>query len=76
MTFRVVSLTQTPRVAELLPVLEKRTFELLACMERRQAESAKGCVDMTDTLYHWSHDFMVSYRGIVRPAKKTDTCVG
>lgn len=53
-------LQKTLRVAELLPVLEERTFELLACMERRQAESAKGCVDMTDTFYHWSHDFMVS----------------
>ncbi|KIP04469.1 hypothetical protein PHLGIDRAFT_193285 [Phlebiopsis gigantea 11061_1 CR5-6] len=45
-------------VSQLLPVLEKRTYDLLQCMERRQAESPDGSIDLTECFYHWSYDFM------------------
>ena len=49
-------------IQQLVPVLEKRTWELMQCFERRQAE--RGVVDVTEAFYHWAHDFMVSRRHI------------
>ena len=45
----------------LVPQMERRTVELLACMERRQLESKTGYVDLADAMYHWAHDFMVRH---------------
>ncbi|KAI0648784.1 cytochrome P450 [Trametes meyenii] len=43
---------------ELIPALEKRTWELMQCLERRQAQSDNGLVDLTLSIAHWSYDFM------------------
>lgn len=47
------------RLAQLVPSLEQRTWELLQCFERRQARYG-GVVDVPEALYHWSHDLTVS----------------
>lgn len=44
---------------ELMPPLEKRTWELMRCLERRQSQSADGAVDLGTAIAHWSYDFMV-----------------
>ncbi|KAM5544703.1 hypothetical protein V8D89_001601 [Ganoderma adspersum] len=38
--------------------LERRTMQLLNTLERRQAETEKGFLDLSETMYHWAHDFM------------------
>lgn len=47
------------RIAHLVPSLEKRTTELIDCLEERQKASADGTVDFSECVLHWSHDFMV-----------------
>ncbi len=45
----------------LVPQLERRTVELLMCMERRQLESKTAYVNLAETMYHWAHDVMVRH---------------
>ncbi|KAJ8463955.1 hypothetical protein ONZ51_g9915 [Trametes cubensis] len=45
-------------IAGLIPQLDRRTWELMQTLERRQAQSARGAVNLAETMYHWSHDFM------------------
>ncbi|GJE88926.1 cytochrome P450 [Phanerochaete sordida] len=45
-------------VEQLAPFIERRTFELLNCIQRRQAESRDGSVNLADCFYHWSYDLM------------------
>ncbi|KAJ7149971.1 cytochrome P450 [Mycena filopes] len=45
-----------PSIANFLPVLEKRTTELLHCLERRQKESPDGYFDISKALSHWAYD--------------------
>ncbi|EJF56220.1 cytochrome P450 [Dichomitus squalens LYAD-421 SS1] len=42
-------------LAQLVPSLEQRTWELLQCLERRQSGNG-GWVDIPEAFYHWSHD--------------------
>ncbi|KAI0636113.1 cytochrome P450 [Trametes polyzona] len=44
-------------LAQLTPALEKRTWEVMRCIERRQAANG-GYVNVPEAFYHWSHDFM------------------
>ena len=34
-------------------------MQLLKTMERRQSESRDGFLELSKTMYHWAHDFMV-----------------
>ncbi|KAI0788191.1 cytochrome P450 [Fomes fomentarius] len=43
---------------ELMPLLEKRTWELMQCLERRQSQSTDGAVDLGMAIAHWSYDSM------------------
>ncbi|KAI1783613.1 cytochrome P450 [Ganoderma leucocontextum] len=45
-------------LADLTPLLERRTVQLLKTMERRQSETRAGFLDLYETMYHWSYDFM------------------
>ncbi|CDO77817.1 hypothetical protein BN946_scf184722.g9 [Trametes cinnabarina] len=45
-------------IAGLLPQLERRTWELVQCIEMRQSQSSNGVVDLATCLYQWAHDFM------------------
>ncbi|KAJ8486823.1 hypothetical protein ONZ51_g4573 [Trametes cubensis] len=45
-------------VAGLIPQLDRRTWELIQTLARRQAEDPRGTVSLAETMYHWSHDFM------------------
>ncbi|EIW57872.1 cytochrome P450 [Trametes versicolor FP-101664 SS1] len=45
-------------IAGLIPQLERRTWELVQCFERRQEASQDKTVNFPETMYHWSHDFM------------------
>ena len=47
------------RLAPLIPQFERRTWELLRCLERRQGEAKDGFVNLAEAMYHWAHDFMV-----------------
>ena len=42
-----------------MPALERRTNELVRCIERRQAESETGLVDLKEALSHWAFDYTV-----------------
>ncbi|KAJ3018977.1 hypothetical protein NUW54_g201 [Trametes sanguinea] len=44
--------------ASLLPQLDRRTWELIQCLEARQSQSPDGVVDLANCSYHWAHDFM------------------
>ena len=56
----VPSLNSASRsLAKIAPFLEQRTFELIECLERRQAASPAKGVDLEECLFHWSYDFMV-----------------
>ncbi|KAI0833790.1 cytochrome P450 [Trametes gibbosa] len=44
-------------LAQLAPALEKRTWQVMRCIERRQAAN-NGYVNLPEAFYHWSHDFM------------------
>ena len=46
-------------IADLVPQLERRTVQLLKTLERRQAATEKGFLDLSEAMYHWAHDFMV-----------------
>ncbi|KAI0037701.1 cytochrome P450 [Auriscalpium vulgare] len=52
------SLFSAAGVAQLYPVLEKRTWELMHCLERRQSLSDTGTLNLTECFYHWSYDLM------------------
>ncbi|TFK91285.1 cytochrome P450 [Polyporus arcularius HHB13444] len=43
---------------ELIPALERRTWHLMQCLERRQSQSPDGLVDLSLAVAHWSYDFM------------------
>ncbi|KAI9056790.1 cytochrome P450 [Trametes sanguinea] len=45
-------------VAGLLPQLDRRTWELIQCLEVRQSQDSHGAVNLATCLYHWAHDFM------------------
>ncbi|GJE88938.1 cytochrome P450 [Phanerochaete sordida] len=45
-------------LAQLTPFLERRTFQLLECLKRRQAKNPDQGVNLEECLYHWSYDFM------------------
>ena len=45
-------------MGQLFPALERRTWQLFECLERRQKEGG-GYLNIGDAFYHWSHDFMV-----------------
>ncbi|GJE99885.1 cytochrome P450 [Phanerochaete sordida] len=45
-------------MAQLAPYIERRTWQLLACLERRQAASADKSVNLADAFYHMSYDLM------------------
>ena len=42
-----------------MPNLERRTIELLQCMQRRQLESETGFLDIKEIFSHWAFDFTV-----------------
>ncbi|KAJ7364505.1 cytochrome P450 [Mycena albidolilacea] len=44
-------------IANYIPVLEKRTWQLMHCIERRQAHSADGYLDLSQAFCHWAYDF-------------------
>ncbi|KAI0706338.1 cytochrome P450 [Earliella scabrosa] len=44
--------------AELLVPLERRVWELMQCLEGRQAQGSDGYVDFGLAIAHWSYDFM------------------
>ncbi|KAI8969884.1 cytochrome P450 [Trametes punicea] len=46
------------RCLGLIPQLDRRTWELIGTLERRQSQNPEGVVNLVDTMYHWSHDFM------------------
>ncbi|KAI0046870.1 cytochrome P450 [Auriscalpium vulgare] len=52
------SLFSAAGVAQLYPVLENRTWELMHCLERRQSLSDTGTLNLTECFYHWSYDLM------------------
>ncbi|KAF8590792.1 cytochrome P450 [Ramaria rubella] len=43
-------------MANYFPPLERRTWQLLKCIERRTGED--GIVELSRCLFHWSYDFM------------------
>ncbi|KAL1949719.1 hypothetical protein VTO73DRAFT_8600 [Trametes versicolor] len=45
-------------IAGLIPQLERRTWELVQCLERRQGASQNKTINLPEAMYHWSHDFM------------------
>ncbi|KAJ7872327.1 cytochrome P450 [Mycena olivaceomarginata] len=47
-------------IANFIPHLENRTWELLNCIERRQEASPDGCINMAKAYSHWAYDFTVS----------------
>lgn len=49
---------RTHSMVQLGPYIERRTFQLLDCLERRQAQSADKSVNLADAFYHWSYDLM------------------
>ena len=48
------------RLAQLTPFLERRTFQLVECLEQRQANDPNQGVNLEECLFHWSYDFMVT----------------
>ncbi|KAI0759687.1 cytochrome P450 [Trametes elegans] len=42
-------------VSYLTPALERRTWQLMQCIERRQS-AGDGFVDLAEAFYHWSYD--------------------
>lgn len=46
-------------VNHFFPPLERRTWELMACLERRQGPGKDALVDLATTMTHWAYDFMV-----------------
>ncbi|KAI0741404.1 cytochrome P450 [Daedaleopsis nitida] len=42
---------------QLIPTLEQRTWEVMECIERRQA-AGNGFIEMVEIMYHVSYDFM------------------
>ncbi|KAJ7436884.1 cytochrome P450 [Mycena galericulata] len=44
-------------IANYIPALEQRTWELMHCIERRQAASGDGYLDLSKALCHWAYDF-------------------
>ncbi|KAF9812176.1 hypothetical protein IEO21_06318 [Rhodonia placenta] len=45
-------------VVHFFPALERRTWQLLSCIEERQAAGKDGYVDLAKCFCHWSYDFM------------------
>ncbi|KAI0759678.1 cytochrome P450 [Trametes elegans] len=45
-------------LSQILPKVERRTWEFIKCLERRQAASKEGHVDLVDAFFHWSYDLM------------------
>ncbi|GJE88881.1 cytochrome P450 [Phanerochaete sordida] len=45
-------------LSHVVPFMERRTFQLLACLERRQADSPDKLVNLETCFQHWSYDFM------------------
>ena len=48
-------------MAELTPALERRTWHLMRCIERRQS-AGDGYVDLGEAFYHFAYDLGVSHR--------------
>ncbi|RDX42351.1 cytochrome P450 [Lentinus brumalis] len=44
-------------LSQLMPNLERRTLELMQCMERRQSQSERGLVDVKEVFSHWAFDY-------------------
>ncbi|GBE89918.1 predicted protein [Sparassis crispa] len=47
-----------PTVVHFFPLLERRTMELMKCIEWRQTRAESKTVDLSECLCHWSYDFM------------------
>ncbi|EIM85229.1 cytochrome P450, partial [Stereum hirsutum FP-91666 SS1] len=45
-------------VAQYMPLLERRTWQLTTCLESRQARSPTGTVNLHEALCHWAYDLM------------------
>ncbi|KAL1949708.1 hypothetical protein VTO73DRAFT_8589 [Trametes versicolor] len=43
-------------ISELIPKLEQRAWQLMRCIERRQA-AGDGHIDLAEAIYHWAYDF-------------------
>ncbi|KAI0788198.1 cytochrome P450 [Fomes fomentarius] len=43
---------------QLMAPLERRTWQLMRCLERRQSQSVDMTVDMGTAIAHWAYDFM------------------
>ncbi|KAF7297941.1 Protein-S-isoprenylcysteine O-methyltransferase [Mycena chlorophos] len=41
-----------------IPVLERRAWDFLHCVEMRQSRSPDGFIDLSRALGHWAYDFM------------------
>ncbi len=48
-------------LSQLMPNLERRTLELMQCMERRQSQSERGLVDVKEVFSHWAFDYTVRF---------------
>jgi hypothetical protein len=46
-------------IADFYMPLERRTSELLLCIDRRKQKG--GCVNLSECVFHWSYDFMVGF---------------
>ncbi|KAI0353726.1 cytochrome P450 [Trametes cingulata] len=42
-------------ISDMTPALERRTWQLMRCLEERQS-TGDGYVDLTTAFYHWSYD--------------------
>ncbi|KAI0636241.1 cytochrome P450 [Trametes polyzona] len=42
-------------ILQLTPALERRTWQLMRCIEQRQS-AGEGYVDLAEAFYHWSYD--------------------
>ncbi|EGN93361.1 hypothetical protein SERLA73DRAFT_189569 [Serpula lacrymans var. lacrymans S7.3] len=45
-------------LSHFFPPLERRLWELMNCIEKRQLNNKTGTVDISECICHWSYDFM------------------
>lgn len=60
----------------LMVPLEKRIWELMDCLERRQSQSTDGYVDFGLAISHWAYDFMVCNSRLYFQLPGTDVLSG
>lgn len=50
--------TMLRSIAEISPMVERRAWQLMRCIEQRQA-AGDGCIDITRAFFHFSYDIGV-----------------